>query len=131
MAHSNQIREVLITDRGIQLLDVPVSSGEVRMGAARVALEAREREEERERRVETDRKKRLLERKRLEKEARIATIEAEFNTEAENLKKFLEEGKNRREAVDESRRLLGRIRKADPNRSGNDRKKNGAPKGGR
>jgi hypothetical protein len=75
MAHSNQIREVLITDRGIQLLDVPVSSGEVRMGSARVAMEARERDEERERREEADRKKRLFEQKRLEKEARIATIE--------------------------------------------------------
>jgi circadian clock protein KaiC len=131
MAHSNQIREVLITDRGIQLLDVPLSSGAVRMGSARVAMEAREREEERERREEADRKKRLFERKRLEKEARIATIETEFNTEAEDLKKFLEEEKSRRKAVDDTRRLLGRIRKADPDRPGRNRKKTGAPRGGR
>jgi circadian clock protein KaiC len=131
MAHSNQIREVLITDRGIQLLDVPVSSGVVRMGSARVAMEAREREEERQRREEADRKKRLFEQKRLLKEARIATIETEFNTEAEDLEKFLEEEKSRRKAVDETRRLLGRIRKADPNHTGRDRKKTGAPKGRR
>ena len=123
MAHSNQIREFLLTDRGITLLDVPVSSGEAVMGAARVAPEARDREEERHRREEVDRKKRHFEQKRREKGSRIALIESEFTTEAEEHKKFLDEEKSRRTDVDETRRLLGRIRKADPNRPGGDGKK--------
>ncbi|MBP2679553.1 MAG: circadian clock kinase KaiC [Deltaproteobacteria bacterium] len=45
MAHSNQIREFLLSDRGIDLLDVPVSSGELLMGSARVAMERQRMEE--------------------------------------------------------------------------------------
>jgi circadian clock protein KaiC len=131
MPHSNQIREFQLTDRGIELLDVSVSSGEVLMGSARVAMEARGREEERQRREGADRRKRLFEQIRLEKEARIASIEAEFSTEAAVLKKFLDEGKSRQRSVDETRRALGRSRKADPDRPGRNREKTGAPRGGR
>jgi circadian clock protein KaiC len=131
MPHSNQIREFQLTDRGIELLDVSVSSGEVLMGSARVAMEAQGREEERQRREGADRRKRLFEQKRLEKEARVASIEAEFSTEAAELKKFLDEGKSRQRSVDQTRRALGRSRKADPDRPGRNRKKTGAPRGGR
>jgi circadian clock protein KaiC len=131
MPHSNQIREFQLTDRGIELLDVSVSSGEVLMGSARVAMEAQGREEERQRREGADRRKRLFEQKRLEKEARVASIEAEFSTEAAELKKFLDEGKSRQRSVDQTRRALGRSRKADPDHPGRNRKKTGAPRGGR
>jgi circadian clock protein KaiC len=100
MAHSNQFREVLITDRGIQLQDIPITSGERRMGSARAALETLEKEEERERRHEAERKKSLFE-KRWKKDARIATIGREFDME-------------------EAARKPGR-----------NRKKTGAPRGGR
>jgi circadian clock protein KaiC len=129
MAHSNQILEFLLTGRGIRLLDVPVSSGEVVMGAARVAMKAREREEERRRREEADRKKRHFQQKRREKESGIALIESEFTAEAEEHKKFLEQENSRQRDVDKTRRLLGRKRTADPNRVGGDGKKPGIQKG--
>jgi circadian clock protein KaiC len=130
MPHSNQIREFVLSDRGIELLDVPVvPSGEVVMGAARVVLEAREREEERHRREEADRKAQLLEQKRRQKESRIALIESEFLTEADDHRKILEEEETRQRDVDETRRLLGRIRKAD--RPGEGGKKSGIRKGRR
>lgn len=100
------------------------------MGSARVALEALEREEERERLYEAERKKRLFE-KRWEKNARIAKIKTEFDMEEAARKNFLEKGKSHRKAGDKTRRLHGRIRKVDSDRPGRNRKKTGAPRGGR
>jgi circadian clock protein KaiC len=44
MAHSNQIREYFLSDKGVTLRDVYVGQGEVLMGSAREAQEARDRE---------------------------------------------------------------------------------------
>ena len=45
MAHSNQVREFLLTDRGIELADVYVGPQGVLTGSARSAQEAEERTE--------------------------------------------------------------------------------------
>ena len=45
MAHSNQIREVLLSDRGIELVDVYLGPGGVLTGSARAAQEAKEKAE--------------------------------------------------------------------------------------
>ena len=44
MAHSNQVREFLMTDNGVELRDVYVGPGGVLTGSARVAQEVRDRE---------------------------------------------------------------------------------------
>jgi len=46
MAHSNQIREFLLTGRGVRLREVYLGAGGVLTGSARVAREAEERREE-------------------------------------------------------------------------------------
>ena len=46
MAHSNQIREFLLSDRGIDIVDVYLGPGGVLTGSARVAQEAQEKAEE-------------------------------------------------------------------------------------
>ena len=43
MAHSNQVREFLISNRGIDLVDVYIGPGGVLTGAARVAQTARDK----------------------------------------------------------------------------------------
>ncbi len=43
MAHSNQVREFLLTDNGIHLRDAYIGPGEVLTGSARVAQEARDK----------------------------------------------------------------------------------------
>ncbi|MBP2683974.1 MAG: circadian clock kinase KaiC [Deltaproteobacteria bacterium] len=123
MAHSNQIREFLLSDRGIDLLDVPVSSGELLMGSARVAMERQRMEEERQGRVELDLKKRLFELKRREKAAKVASIETGFEAEAEDFKEYLRTETNRQEAARKTRSALGRARKADPVRAGGNPKR--------
>jgi circadian clock protein KaiC len=77
MAHSNQIREFLLTDRGVRLRDVYLGPGGVLTGSARVAREAAERREEALRQRET-RDRELTMRLTLRAlEAKIAELQAE------------------------------------------------------
>lgn len=86
MAHSNQIREYLLTDQGIELSDVYVGPAGVLTGSARLAQEARERAVSTARRKEVERWRATLEHKRSAMQAQIAILQAEFSThEAETL----------------------------------------------
>jgi circadian clock protein KaiC len=78
MAHSNQIREFLMTDHGIELLDVYTGPEGVLTGSARASQEARERAEAVARREEAGRRQRELERRRQALEAQMAALRAEL-----------------------------------------------------
>jgi circadian clock protein KaiC len=78
MGHSNQIREFLITDRGIMLQDVYVGREGVLTGSMRVAQEARERLAALARQQEETRKRRDFERTAAALEAQIAALRAEL-----------------------------------------------------
>ena len=87
MAHSNQIREFLLTDKGIVLQDVYVGMEGVLTGSARVAREAKDKSEKPLHKQEIEQKKLALERKRKNLEAHILELKAEFEAEeAESLK---------------------------------------------
>ena len=89
MAHSNQVREFLLTGRGVELRDVYLGpSGALLTGSARVALEAQEQAQALVREQESSGRTRALERKRAAVEAQIAAIRAEFGVE-ENYEKRL------------------------------------------
>ena len=113
MPHSNQIREFLLTPRGIDLLDVYVGQEGVLTGSMRLAQEARERAAEAERVREADVRRRTAERRRRALEAQIEALRAELEGE---------EDAERREAADDSARqalrrdslaAMARSRKAD------------------
>src|SRR4030065_1536531 len=87
MSHSNQIREFPLTDNGIRLLNVSLSSGAVLMGSSRVAPAAQEEMDAVRRREEIGRRKWLLEQKRREEKTRNASLaggEATRTTEVAN-----------------------------------------------
>ena len=87
MAHSNQIREFLLTDQGIILRNVYVGMEGVLTGSARLAQEAKDNTEKLLHKQEIEQKKLALERKRKNMEAKISALKAEFNAEeAEALK---------------------------------------------
>lgn len=87
MAHSNQIREFLLTNHGVELRDVYVGPDGVLTGSARLTKEAQERTEQTLRGQEVERKRLELKRKRATMEAQITAIQAEFELqEAETLK---------------------------------------------
>ena len=56
MAHSNQVREFVLSSDGVRLVDVYVGPGGVVTGAARLAQESKDRQEEKERVEEIERK---------------------------------------------------------------------------
>ncbi len=118
MAHSNQIREFVLSDQGIQLLDVYTGPGGVLTGAARSAQEARDQEEAAIRRQEVERKQRELARKEKLFEAQIAALRAEFDAEREEVLKVVAQEKIREEALSEQRVNIARMRQADPARNG-------------
>src|SRR5690606_3528221 len=81
MSHSNQIREFLLTPRGIELAEAYLGPEGVLTGSARVAQEARERAAAEERRLEANRRQRQLQRKREALEAKIVAMRAEIEAE--------------------------------------------------
>jgi circadian clock protein KaiC len=83
MEHSNQVRELLLSERGIDLADVYVGGGTVLTGSARLAHEARAQAEEVARQQETERRQRSLARKRQITAAQIAVLRAELESEEE------------------------------------------------
>jgi circadian clock protein KaiC len=78
MAHSNQVREFLITPRGIALEDVYVGPGGVLTGSMRAAQEAKERADDLVERQAIELRRREIDRKRAVTRAQIAALEIEL-----------------------------------------------------
>jgi len=81
MAHSNQIREFLLTSDGIELRDIYLGPEGVLTGSMRLAQEARERSATMSREQEAERLKRQSERRRRVVEAQIAALKAELEAD--------------------------------------------------
>lgn len=113
MSHSNQIREFLLTEEGIRLLDIPLSTGAVLMGSSRVAQAAQEEIDAVRRREEIERREWLLEQKRREKDARIVSLEAEFAAVKDDMTSTERMEEKQGKARIETRRELAKLRKAD------------------
>lgn len=115
VAHSNQVREFLVTSKGLRLEDVYIGGGEVLMGAARLAQDARDAQETLDRRERAQLRKMQLERDRASVHAQIAALQAGWAArEAEVRAEALAEQK-RQAAIDEARRAMAKRRLADPN----------------
>jgi circadian clock protein KaiC len=114
MAHSNQIQEFLLTNHGIDLVDIYTGSGEALTGSARAALEAEEKASELARRREADRRRREQESKRKALEAKIAALHAEFDAESEELHLMAEEERKRQDVLAGNRLKMAHLRKRDP-----------------
>jgi circadian clock protein KaiC len=113
MAHSNQIREFLITDHGVDLVNVYLGAGGVLTGTARTAQEAREEAEALLRQQELERKQRNLEQKSKALEARMAAMREEFEAEKAELSREIIEQKQSEEVLDRDRAAMAKSRKAD------------------
>ncbi len=87
MAHSNQIREFILTKKGVKLREVYIGMEGVLTGSARVAQEAKERAESVSRSQEVERKKMELERRKKVMESRIEAMRAKFDAEETKLLK--------------------------------------------
>ena len=113
MAHSNQLREFLLTPQGIDLLDVYVGPEGVLTGSSRLSQEAREQAAALARRQDAERTERERARKREALEARIAALRKEFEMEEEESETASTQEVLRERAIRETRNAMARSRKAD------------------
>jgi circadian clock protein KaiC len=113
MGHSNQIREFLMTDLGIDLVDVYTGPEGVLTGTARLSQEAREKAEQTNLELEIERKKRELERRRQITEARISLMQVELDAEQEDMLKTIQEHESKMKTAATHRKKIARIRMAD------------------
>ncbi|MBN2032240.1 MAG: circadian clock protein KaiC, partial [Deltaproteobacteria bacterium] len=111
MNHSNQIQEFLLTNRGIDLVDIYTGLGEVLTGSARAAQEAREKAADLASRSEADRRLREQERRRNALETKIAALRAEFDVETQEVHVMAEEEYKRQAAQAEDRLKMANLRK--------------------
>jgi circadian clock protein KaiC len=81
MVHSNQVREFVLSDKGIDLIDVYLGGDRMLTGSARVAQEAGERAAATRRGQDHQRKMRQLARQRRAIEAQIASLRAEADAD--------------------------------------------------
>jgi len=78
MAHSNQVREFLLTDRGVELRDVYIGASGVLTGSARLTQEAQDQALQMLRKQEIERRQLELKSQHQALEAQIAALRAEF-----------------------------------------------------
>lgn len=95
MANSNQIREFILTNHGVELREVYVGAKGVLTGSARNTQVAFENAELLIHEKDIERKKRELERKRKLLEAKIDALNAEFESEESEANELIEVKKNK------------------------------------
>jgi len=114
IAHSNQVREFLLTSRGIELIDAYVGIDGVLMGSARSSQVARETAAQVERRIATEQKQRELRRKQELYEAQLIALKGQYESERDALLRELDEATEREKVMADQRLEIARLRKADP-----------------
>lgn len=115
MAHSNQVREFLLTDRGIELTDVYVGPEGVLTGSARLAQEAKEKAATLLREQDIQRKQRELDRKRQAVDAQIAALRLGLEAEQAELELALGQARGREDQLEHNRREMALSRQTDSN----------------
>jgi len=113
MAHSNQIREFLISDRGIDVVDAYIGVSGVLTGSARVAQEDLEKAAALASQQEAAQLKREVERKRGALERKISDLRADHETEAIELRRIAEQVGTRTSVLGTERAASGLLRQAD------------------
>src|SRR5277367_4855215 len=110
MAHSNQIREFVLTPHGIQLLPVYIGPGGVLTGSSRVTQESAERTEALQKQQEIERKQQDAMRKRLTIQAQVAALQEELDAVEKEEKTLNRENKDREEQDKTDRDTLAKSR---------------------
>ncbi len=110
MNHSNQLREMLLSEDGIRLVDVYLGPEGALTGAARLAQEARERAAAVARQQEIERTRRDLERRREAMDARINALRLEFEGEQEEARRRIEQDESREQLLTDNRNDMARAR---------------------
>jgi circadian clock protein KaiC len=113
MAHSNQIREFLISDRGIDLVDAYIGASGVLTGSARAAQNALEKAAVLTGQQEAARLQREVERKRAAIERQISGLRSDYESESAELRRIAEQVGTSTLMLNSERAASGILRQAD------------------
>lgn len=108
--HSNQVRELVLSDAGIDLTDVYTAAGEVLMGTLRTEKEAEERFNVERTRLAFQHRRREIEQAAAEISTRIRTLEQELQARRENLSLLQAEEEQYEKYLQEQVQVLRRLR---------------------
>jgi circadian clock protein KaiC len=114
--HSNQVRELVLTNNGPMLADVYTAGGEVLMGTLRWEKESAERAKTIQRRAEFDHKRGELQVAEAETRARIKGLQKDLARQRAELALYSRENQERIVSSSDREQELRRIRSADPAR---------------
>jgi circadian clock protein KaiC len=118
MAHSNQVREFVMSSNGIRLLPVYIGAGTVLTGSARLNQEAHEKAEILVRQQTAEERTRARERRRKAVEAQIAALHLELADEETESSLFATEQLNKAERLAPDRVEMSALRGGKSNFAG-------------
>jgi circadian clock protein KaiC len=114
MAHSNQIREFILSRSGVRLLPAYMGSGTVYTGSARVAQEAREKAEALREQQQLEEKRKEFSVKRNVLESQIAALHSELSSGEAEFSRLTRERNQRQQRLALDREEMGKMRGTIP-----------------
>jgi circadian clock protein KaiC len=113
MKHSNQVREFVITDKGLNLIDVYLGPDGILTGSAREQQVLLEQTGDAIRNSAVGRKDREISRKRQVLEAKISSLNSEFESIEEELNKVHLEEELKKHVLEKNREEVTRLRRGE------------------
>jgi len=113
MAHSNQVREFILSDEGIQLRDVYIGLGGVLTGSARDNQKAKDQAESLDCQQQIELRQREIERKKMAIEAQILALNTQFEAEKDDLIRLINKEKQRNDTLIMDRLAMAKLKQAD------------------
>jgi len=110
IAHSNQVREFVLTDHGIELVEVYLGAEGVVTGSARLTHDSKEKAAAQNRQENTQRAQREFERKRKALEAQIAALRAQFAAETQEFEREISQQRQREQVLENNRIQMAKLR---------------------
>ncbi|HXB58284.1 MAG TPA: circadian clock protein KaiC [Candidatus Acidoferrales bacterium] len=111
MAHSNQVREFVITSHGIRLVEAYLGEGGVLTGSARLSQQNREEAERQRTKEELARKQLAMEHRRKALEVQIESLRAGFLAEQEEFAREAANSQMRDEQAEMERKAMAKSRR--------------------
>jgi circadian clock protein KaiC len=115
MAHSNQVREFLMTSKGIKLVPAYLGASGVLTGSARLSQEARDQAEMRIATEELERKRLALDHRRRAIDAQMEVLRAQFKAEEEEYAHATLSAQIKADLVNAERSAMAKSRRAGGN----------------
>lgn len=123
MAHSNQVREFVLSRNGVSLVDVYLGAGGMLTGSARLAREQEDEARSLQLRQDLERKRAAHENKRVALEASISAMRVEFDAQTQALHQEVSEADQRVRTRSSNLEQMAQSRRADAGEDGNGRKR--------